>query len=70
MHHFLTKNIDTKGRILRFSLGLILLCLSYFFSSWILLAAAIFTFLEAVMSWCVLYQLMGKNSCPTSKGKK
>ena len=70
MPHFLTKNIDTKGRILRFSLGLILLFLAYWFSSWILLAAAIFTFLEAAMSWCVLYQLLGKNSCPISKSKK
>lgn len=60
----LKKNIDDQGRILRFIIGLSLLIIAIFYHSWIALGLAIFTFFEAYMSWCVIYQLLGKNSCP------
>jgi len=58
------KNIDMKGRVLRFVIGVLLLIFAYWQSSWIALALALFTFFEAFMSWCVFNQLMGKNDCP------
>ncbi len=63
-------NIDTAGRILRLVIGLILLSFAYYYSSWILLAIALFTFFEAAKGWCVFYQLMGKNSCPINNKKE
>ncbi len=66
----LKKNIGTPGRILRFSVALVLFAFAYGLSSWLLLIAALFTVFEAAFSWCVLYQLLGKNSCPIQKKKK
>lgn len=58
------KNIGFWDRILRFSIGLALLALAWWWSSWIVLGFALFTFYEALASWCILYQIIGKNSCP------
>jgi len=60
----LKKNIGTSGRIIRASLGFFLLLLAWWFGSWILFGFAIFSFYEALASWCVIYQILGKNSCP------
>jgi hypothetical protein len=61
------KNINTSGRWLRATLGVALLIWAYFDRSWLLLAAALFTFFEAYMSWCVLFHLLGKKSCRIKK---
>jgi hypothetical protein len=58
------KNIGLAGRFARAAAGCALLFYAWWGSSWIALIFALFTFFEAWMSWCVVYQLMGKNSCP------
>lgn len=59
------KNIDTRGRLIRFLIGIALLLLAIttvwdpitiFFSG--------FALFEAAFSWCGLYAAMGKNTCP------
>jgi hypothetical protein len=57
------KNIGTFGRILRFVIGFLLLIFAIWYGSWIALLFSLFTFFEALMSWCIVYQLLGKNSC-------
>ena len=64
------KNIGTPGRILRFTFGLLLLAYAWWMGSWIALIFALFTFYEALASWCVIYQLLGKNSCPIETKEK
>lgn len=61
------QNINTKGRILRLILGLFLLSLAFYYHSYILFGAALFCFFQALMGWCVFYQLLGKNSCDIEK---
>lgn len=61
------KNIGTKDRLIRLGISLILFALAYWKDSWILLFFALFTLFEALMSWCVLYQILGKSSCPIKK---
>jgi hypothetical protein len=58
------KNINQKGRLLRFAVAILLLVYAIWQHSWIAFALAVFTLLEAAFSWCVFYQLMGWNSCP------
>lgn len=58
------KNIGTPDRLLRLLLAIILLVLAYVKWSWILLIAGAFVLFEATFSWCIMYQLLGKNSCP------
>lgn len=58
------KNIGKADRILRFILACVFLGLALWFKSWLLAAVGVFTLYEAIASWCVLYQLLGKNSCP------
>jgi hypothetical protein len=58
------KNIGKSDRILRLIVGIVLLGLAYWKMSWILLILGLFTLFEACASWCVLYQILGKNSCP------
>ncbi|HUD00805.1 MAG TPA: DUF2892 domain-containing protein [Rhabdochlamydiaceae bacterium] len=60
----LKKNIGTPGRLIRLAIGILLLGYAYWQMSWIALVLALFTFFEAFMSWCILYQILGKNSCP------
>ncbi len=56
-----------SGRIIRLAIGMALLAYAYWQNSWIALILALFTFFEAWMSWCILYQILGINSCPTRK---
>lgn len=58
------KNIGKPDRILRLIVGILLLGWAYWQMSWILLVLGIFTLFEALISWCVLFQILGKNSCP------
>ncbi len=58
------KNINTKGRIIRFCFALVCLVLAWWWHSWLALGVALFTFYEAAASWCVYYHLIGKNECP------
>lgn len=64
------KNINTNGRILRFAFAIGLLIYAAVEKSWFAGACSIFVFFESFMSWCVVYQILGKNSCPISKEKK
>ncbi|MCE5316785.1 MAG: DUF2892 domain-containing protein [Parachlamydia sp.] len=61
------KNIGNADRLFRLVLAIILLALAGYYYSWILLAISLFTFYEALASWCIFYQLIGKNTCPISR---
>ena len=61
---FMKKNIGKTDRFIRLAIATSLFSLAWWWGSWIVLAIASFTLYEAVAGWCVLYQLMGKNSCP------
>lgn len=61
------KNLGMSGRLLRLAIAIVLLAYAYWAQSWIALAASLFTFFEAWMSWCIVYQILGINSCPTKK---
>lgn len=63
------QNIGTKDRVIRFVIGVILCIYAWLQSSWIALAVASFTFYEALASWCIIYQILGKNSCPVEEGQ-
>lgn len=65
----LQKNIGTWGRWGRFAIGLLLLWLSHVEQSFVLLFFALFAFFESLMSWCVVYQLLGINRCPINSKK-
>lgn len=58
------KNLDISGRIVRLLIATLLLIFAIWQKSWIALAFSFFVFFEALMSWCVIYQLIGKNNCP------
>ncbi|MBA3958397.1 MAG: DUF2892 domain-containing protein [Parachlamydiaceae bacterium] len=58
------KNIGLTDRLLRLGVAVLLLGMAWWWSSWILLLFSLFTFFEALASWCVIYQIIGKNSCP------
>jgi hypothetical protein len=61
------KNMGNTDRIIRLILAVLLLIYAYNQASWLAFACSLFTFYEATASWCVLYQLLGKNTCPLSK---
>lgn len=63
------KNIGLTDRLIRFALSLLFFGLAWWYASWIFLAVALFTLYEAIASWCVLYQILGKSSCPIDKGQ-
>lgn len=61
------KNIGTEDRIFRGVIAALLLAAAWYYWSLILLLVGIFVAYEALASWCVMYQLLGKNSCPLDK---
>lgn len=63
----MTKNIGTPDRLFRLAIAILLLIYAWWQSSWIALGFSLFTFYEALASWCILYQILGKNSCPIKK---
>ncbi len=63
------KNIGTQDRVIRFVMGLLLLFYAWWQSSWLALGFSLFTFYEALSSWCIVYQLLGKTSCPIDRDR-
>jgi hypothetical protein len=63
----LRKNINNQGRMIRLVIAVLLLVYAIWYSSWIALLLSLFTFFESFFSWCVLYQIMGWNSCEAGK---
>ena len=57
------RNIGKKDRLLRFGIALALFAFAWWYASWIALLFALFTLYEAAASWCIIYQIIGKNSC-------
>jgi hypothetical protein len=58
------KNIGKQDRLVRLILAAMLFMIAFWTNSWLLLFAGIFVFCESLFSWCILYQLLGKSSCP------
>jgi hypothetical protein len=58
------KNIGTTDRVLRLTMAVLLLLYAWWEGSWLVLAFSLFVFYEALASWCIVYQILGKNSCP------
>lgn len=61
-------NIGNLDRGIRYALAAILFAYAAYASSFFVLLLALFTLYEAIGGWCAYYQLVGKNSCPISKG--
>jgi hypothetical protein len=57
------RNIGLPDRLIRLGIAIVLFFFAYWKMSWILLIFALFTLFEALKGWCILYQLLGKNSC-------
>lgn len=58
------KNIGFSDRLFRFIIGIVLVGGAFLFKSTSLALIGLFTLYEAASSWCVLYQLIGRNTCP------
>lgn len=63
----MNRNIGTRDRILRLAIALVLLGYACWYHSWLAAVVGFFTLYEAVAGWCILYQLLGKNSCPINQ---
>lgn len=61
------KNLDLPGRVIRATLGLILITIGLFLKSWSLSLIALFVLIEALMSWCILFAFLGINKCKIKK---
>ncbi len=61
-----SKNINTRDRIIRLALGVILLLVAMT-TTWnpIIIFISGLCLFEAIFSWCALNQLVGKNTCPS-----
>lgn len=62
------KNIGKIDRIIRFIFGIIAFVSVFFVTGLIfkviLIIIGLFCFYQAIVGWCLLYQLIGKNTCP------
>lgn len=64
------KNIGTTDRLCRLSLAIITgvtaVLIDLTILRIVLVAISLFTFYEALVGWCALNALLGKNTCPIS----
>lgn len=63
------QNIGTNDRIIRLIIGVVLISLAIVSKSTFMALAGLFSLYEAVTSWCVFYQLLGRNTCPIKNTK-
>jgi len=63
-------NIGTKDRIARLIIGVVLISLAVINKSTFMALGGLFSIYEAFSSWCVFYQLLGRNTCPIKNPKK
>ncbi|MCD1294616.1 DUF2892 domain-containing protein [Methanocella sp. CWC-04] len=64
------RNIGTADRMIRLILGLILVAMGIYvwgLPGMLLILAGLFSVYESIAGWCVLYALLGKNTCPVEK---
>lgn len=62
-------NIGTNDRIARLVIGVVLISLALINKSTFMALGGLFSIYEALSSWCVFYQLLGKNTCPIKNPK-
>ena len=62
-------NIGTKDRIVRLIIGVVLISLALIYKSTFMALGGLFSIYEAFSSWCVFYQLLGRNTCPIESPK-
>lgn len=58
------KNIGSLDRFVRLIIGLVLFGSALVSTSPILAIIGIFAIYESLSSWCIFYQLIGRNTCP------
>lgn len=60
------KNLGVMDRVMRATIGVICVAAAIYIPErqFGLLLIAGFTFFESIFSWCVLYNAVGKNTCP------
>ncbi|HXK52651.1 DUF2892 domain-containing protein [Candidatus Nomurabacteria bacterium] len=58
------QNLGRHDRLLRFALGAALLVIALATRSTSAALWGLFTLYEALAGWCVVYQLLGRNTCP------
>jgi len=62
-------NIGTNDRIARLIIGVVLISLAVINKSTFMALGGLFSIYEAVSSWCVFYQILGRNTCPIKNPK-
>ena len=62
-------NIGTRDRIIRLIIGVVLISIAVIYKSTFMALGGLFSIYEAFSSWCVFYQLLGKNTCPIENQK-
>ena len=62
-------NIGTNDRIARLIIGVVLISLAVIYKSTFMALGGLFSIYEAVSSWCVFYQILGRNTCPIKNPK-
>ena len=62
-------NIGTNDRIARLIIGVVLISLALIYKSAFMALGGLFSIYEAVSSWCVFYQILGRNTCSIKNSK-
>jgi hypothetical protein len=64
------QNLGLADRLLRLVLGVGFLAVGVSTGSGIAVIGGLFSIYEAVASWCVFYQLIGRNTCPLPSARR
>lgn len=61
------KNLGFIDRLIRISIGILLIIFGWYTGSGMAILGGIFALYEGFASWCVVYQLLGINTCPVKQ---
>lgn len=61
------KNLGFIDRLIRISIGILLIIFGWYTGSGMTVLGGIFALFEGLVSWCVVYQLFGINTCPVKQ---
>lgn len=65
LNRWIKPNLGARDRFIRSLITVGLAMLAIWLNSWLIALVVLFTLFESMTSWCIFYQILGKNSCPT-----
>lgn len=63
LKRWIKPNLGARDRLIRSFITVGLAMLAIWLNSWLIALITLLALFESMTSWCIIYQILGKNSC-------